>query len=142
MKQDHQSKKKTTSPKVRRERLRALEAAKKSVVAEKRGDGRGYSLEGMRFATLLNQLQALQALQGLGELSTDDNAPEKRHEFSEDATERANQYQWLTFKADWLESLLEDTIDKLEALVAYEQEHNASASEENERPSGPSRSAE
>lgn len=142
MKQDRQSKKKTTSPKERRERLRALEAAKKNAVAEKRGDGRGYSLEGMRFATLLNQLQALQALQGLGELSTDDNAPDKRLEFSEDATERANQYQWLTFKADWLESLLEDTIDKLEALVAYEQQHNASASEDDEGPSGSSRSEE
>lgn len=77
-------------------------------------------MEGLRLGTLLNQLQALQAIQGLQELVPKGKGKKRRFTFSEDQEERARQRQWLTFKADWLEALLEDTVDELEVLNQYE----------------------
>lgn len=65
---------------------------------------------------LLNQLQALQAVQGLQELKPKGRGKKYRFDIPEDPKERASKRRWLTFKADWLEAILEDTLDELEAL--------------------------
>ena len=72
--------------------------------------------------TVLNQLQALQAIQGIQELLPTEKSIRNRLNISEDVRERAQQRQWLMFKADWLESLLEDTVREIEALDAYERQ--------------------
>lgn len=76
------------------------------------------SLEGLRLGALLRQMEALQALQGLQELNpvSDGGPPFK---ISEDPEERERQGQWLKFKADWLEALLESTLGDLERLEAF-----------------------
>ena len=100
--------------------LRDLQKLRKAVSDKKREDKRGYSLEGLRFASLLNQLQALQAIQGLKEIRPRQAFEKSRFEISKDPVERANQRRWLMFKADWLEALLEDTVKELEAMNRYE----------------------
>ena len=79
-----------------------------------------YSLEGLRLSGLLQQLQALQAVQGLVELRPKGKGTKNRFEIPEDPKERAAQRQWLQFKADWLEALLEDAIEELTALEKAE----------------------
>jgi hypothetical protein len=75
------------------------------------------SLEGLRLGALLRQMEALQALQGLQEL----NPATEGHRFkiSDDPEERERQGQWLKFKVDWLEALLESTLSDLERLEAF-----------------------
>ena len=105
----------------RRTRLTQLREKHKDLQHGQRTDERGFSLEGLRLGSLLSQLQALQAVKGLQELRPkpkDKGVP--RYEFSEDKRERASQKQWLMFKADWLEALLEDTITELDALEKFE----------------------
>ncbi len=87
---------------------------------EKRADDKGYTMEGLRLGTLLRQLQALQAIQGLQEIVPKGDRKKQRFTFSENPEERARQRQWLQFKADWLEALLNNTISELEALNKYE----------------------
>jgi hypothetical protein len=110
--------------------LRDLQKVRKSVSDKKRKDKRGYSLEGLRFASLLNQLQALQAIQGLKEIRPRQSFEKSRFEIPKDPIERANQRRWLMFKADWLEALLEDTVKELEAMNRYEGLGDALAPEE------------
>lgn len=93
---------------------------RKAIEAKKRKDDRGYSLEGLRLASLINQMQAFQAIQGLQELTPKEKGRRPRFTIPEDPKERARQREWLTFKADWLEALLEDTVRELEALDEYE----------------------
>ena len=105
-----------------RANLLQMQQKRNKLQTDKRGDSRNYSLEGLRLGSLLSQLQALQAVQGLQELRPKGQTKEARYDFSEDPKERASQRQWLMFKADWLEALLEDTLGTLEALDAYENE--------------------
>jgi hypothetical protein len=77
-------------------------------------------MEGLRLGALLRQLEALQALQGLQELKPSPGEPERRLKISDDPAERARQRQWLRFKADWLEALLESTLKDLEDIEAAE----------------------
>lgn len=100
--------------------LQQLRKARKAVEDRQRGDGAGYTMEGLRLVTVLNQLQALQAIQGLQELTPKKSNRASRYEISRDKDERDRQRQWLTFKADWLETLLEDTVSELEAINRYE----------------------
>jgi hypothetical protein len=102
------------------QRLRALQERRTNDEQAARGDERNYSLVGLRLVTVLNQLQALQAIQGIQELLPKEKSVRQRLKIPEDAKERAQQRQWLMFKADWLESLLEDSIREIEALDAYE----------------------
>ena len=116
----------------RRDRLRKLSGRRHGSDVVRRGGDRGYSLEGLRLVTLLNQLQALQAVQGLAEFKPKDRARNRRFQFSEDRAERAAQEQWLTLKADWLEALLEDTLDEIEALLEFEERLEAAPEERGE----------
>jgi hypothetical protein len=100
----------------RRARLRDLKRARRGLEPE---HGSRQSLEGLRLGALLRQLEALQALQGLQELKPGAATP-RRLKISDDPAERARHRQWLRFKADWLEALLESTLEELEALEAYE----------------------
>jgi hypothetical protein len=102
------------------EALRKLQSARTASRLEADDDPRSYSLEGLRLAGLLRQMQSLQAVQGLAELRPKEKGTKRRFVFSEDARERAAQRQWLLFKADWLESLLEDAVDELLALNDFE----------------------
>lgn len=77
---------------------------------------RRQSLEGLRLGGLLRQLEALQALQGLKELQPSEPGKAPRFKPSSDPQERARQRQWLMFKADWLEALLESTLAELEEM--------------------------
>lgn len=99
--------------------MRELQKKRKGLEEKKRTDKTGYSLENLRLITLLNQMQALQAVQGLQELKPKDKGKKHRFDIPEDPQERASKRRWLMFKADWLEALLEDTIDELEALDNY-----------------------
>src|SRR5262249_57731486 len=111
------------------QKVRALQARRSDSEKKQRADGRNYSLTGLRLTTVLNQLQALQAIQGMQELMPKDRAAQRRWKVSEDPKERAQLRQWLTFKADWLESLLEDTVREIEFLDAQQREcKEASAS--------------
>lgn len=100
--------------------MRGLQKKRKGLEEKKRNDKTGYSLENLRLITLLNQMQALQAVQGFQELKPRDKGKKHRFDIPEDLKERASKRRWLMFKADWLEALLEDTIDELEALDNYE----------------------
>jgi len=89
------------------------------------------SLEGLRLGSVLRQMEALQALQGLQELNP--AASEKKHrlKISADPEERERQKQWLRFKADWLEALLESTLSDLEKLEAFKEgESNSTPAKE------------
>jgi len=101
-------------------KLHELQKKRKTLEDNKRNDKRGYTMEGLRLTSLINQLQALQAIQGLQELTPKGNTKKNRFKFSEKKDERERQRQWLTFKADWLEALLEDTVSELEALNQFE----------------------
>jgi hypothetical protein len=90
-----------------------------------RGKEQRQSLEGLRLATLMKQMQALQAIQGLQELAPKKENQGRRYEPSTDPEERVRQRQWLEFKADWLQAVLEDTLSELEALDRFERELNA-----------------
>ena len=63
------------------------------------------------------------------ELVPRDEIVKRRHQIPADAKERAHQRQWLMFKADWLEALLEDTVHEIEALDQYASEQADSADE-------------
>jgi hypothetical protein len=65
-------------------------------------------------------MQALQAVQGLQELKPKGKGTKYRFDIPEDPKERASKRRWLMFKADWLEALLEDALDELEAIDRYE----------------------
>jgi hypothetical protein len=86
----------------------------------RRGKEQRHSLEGLRFSALMKQMQALQALQGMQELAPRKPGEKARRTFSGDREERARQRQWLEFKADWLEAVLIDTIDEMEAMDEFE----------------------
>jgi hypothetical protein len=90
----------------------------------RRGEHR-YSLEGLRLAGLLKQMQALQAIQGLQELAPRKPGTPVRFAISPDREERARQRQWLEFKADWLQAMLEDSLAEIEALDRFEAELKA-----------------
>jgi len=90
----------------------------------RRGEQR-YSLEGLRLAGLLKQMQALQAIQGLQELAPRKPGTPVRFAISPDREERARQKQWLEFKADWLQAMLEDSLAEIEALDRFEAELKA-----------------
>jgi len=114
--------------------LLQLQKKRYAIEAKKRKDGRGYSLEGLRLGSLLNQLSALQAVQGLQELKPNKERGQKRRfTIPEDPKERSLQRRWLMFKADWLQALLEDTIDELEALNQYEASVDAKVKTERRR---------
>jgi len=100
--------------------LHELQKRRKALEDKRRSDKRGYTMEGLRLTSLINQLQALQAIQGLQELTPKGNTKKNRFKFSENDEERDRQRQWLTFKADWLQALLEDTVSELEALNQFE----------------------
>jgi hypothetical protein len=104
-------------------RLRQLQLDRAKAEDKRRSDGRNYSLSGMKLVTVLNQLQALQAIQGIQELLPKDEAAKSRYKIPEDSQERARQREWLMFKADWLEAILEDTVHEIEAIDAWEHEH-------------------
>jgi hypothetical protein len=103
--------------------LRRLQEHRRSLEPK---DERRHSLEGLRLGALLRQLEALQALQGLQELKPKrpDEAPAP---IPADPAERARHRQWLRFKADWLEALLESTLRELEALESAEGAADAGA---------------
>jgi hypothetical protein len=103
-----------------REALERLQKTKAEAQLRSTGDRRSYSLEGLRLVNLLRQVQSLQAVQGLAELRPREKGTKYRFEFPEDGRERSAQRQWLLFKADWLESLLEDTLDELLAMDEFE----------------------
>lgn len=86
------------------------------------------SLEGLRLAALMKQMQALQAIQGFQELAPRPKGAGSRHKIPTDAEERSRQRQWLEYKADWLQALLEDTLSELEALDRFESEIRAQGS--------------
>jgi hypothetical protein len=107
----------------------------------KRGNEQRQSLEGLRLATLMKEMQALQAIQGLQELAPKGNAQGGRYQPSTDPEERTRQRQWLEFKADWLQAVLEDTVSELEALDRFEMELNAlsgTAGQASEKPAADS----
>ncbi|MEK6675824.1 MAG: hypothetical protein AABZ47_09240 [Planctomycetota bacterium] len=114
------SEKRTSSE--RRSVLTNLQRTRAKKEADRRDDGRNYSMEGLRLGSLLAQLQAVQAVQGLSELKPKGRNKKNRFTFSDDAKERVSQRQWLLFKADWLEALLEDTLAELEALDLFEKQ--------------------
>lgn len=62
----------------------------------------------------------MQAVQGLQELRPKGKGKTSRFDIPEDPKERAAKERWLMFKADWLEALLEDTLDELQALERSE----------------------
>ena len=78
------------------------------------------SLEGLRLAALMKQMQALQAIQGLQELAPSKRPGEPRLAISPDPEERTRQRQWLEYKADWLQAMLEDTVSELEAMDRFD----------------------
>lgn len=90
-----------------------------------RGREQRHSLEGLRLSALLKQMQALQAIQGLQELAPRKPGAPARFEFATNAEERARQRQWLEYKSDWLQAMLEDAITELEALDAFERDLTA-----------------
>jgi hypothetical protein len=77
------------------------------------------SLEGLRLGSVLRQMEALQALQGLQELNPEAHQGARSLKIPADPEERERQKQWLRFKADWLEALLESTLGDLERLEAF-----------------------
>lgn len=85
------------------------------------------SLEGLRFGALLRQLEALQALQGLQELNPASEKHAAPFKIAQDPVEREHQRQWLRFKADWLEALLESTLNDLEKLEAVQKDKTSTA---------------
>jgi hypothetical protein len=99
--------------------LSSLQAQRQAAALENT-PGIKYSLEGLRLSGLLQQLQALQAVQGLVELRPKSKSKKNRFQIPDDPQERAAQRQWLQFKADWLEALLEDAIFELTALEKAE----------------------
>ena len=101
----------------RRTRLRRLQKARRGLEPQQ---GHRQSLEGLRLGALLRQLEALQAVQGLQELKPVPGGPPRRLSISDDPAERARHRQWLRFKADWLEALLESTLKELEQMEAFE----------------------
>jgi hypothetical protein len=100
----------------RRERLRNRQQARRDLEPSQARQ----SLEGLRLGALLRQLEALQAVQGLEELKPTAEGDRRRLKISDDPGERARQRQWLRFKADWLEALLDSTLRDLEAMDAFE----------------------
>ena len=80
------------------------------------------SLEGLRLSALMKQMQALQAIQGFQELAPHSKGTDTRHEIATNKEERARQRQWLEYKADWLQALLEDTLTQLEGMDHFEEE--------------------
>lgn len=81
-----------------------------------------HSLEGLRLSALMKQMQALQAVQGLTELAPRKDRDSTRFAIPTDEEERKRHRQWLEYKADWLQAVLEDTLNELEALDRYESE--------------------
>jgi hypothetical protein len=100
----------------RRERLRNLQRSRRELEPSQARQ----SLEGLRLGALLRQLEALQAVQGLEELKPTTAGDRRRLKIPDDPAERARQRQWLRFKADWLEALLDSTLRDLEAMDAFE----------------------
>jgi len=85
-----------------------------------RGREQRQSLEGLRLAALMKQMQALQAIQGLQELAPKKGGQQGRLQIAADPEERARQRQWLEYKADWLQAVLEDTVAELESMDRFE----------------------
>jgi hypothetical protein len=79
------------------------------------------SLEGLRLDTVLRQMEALQALQGLQELNPSASKGGRSLKIPADPEERERQKQWLRFKADWLEALLESTLLDLEKFESFKE---------------------
>ncbi len=110
-----------TPPADRRSLFQRLVKKREENEKGRRGEQR-YSLEGLRLAGLLKQMQALQAIQGLQELAPRKPGTPVRFAISPDREERARQKQWLEFKADWLQAMLEDTLAEIETLDRFEAE--------------------
>lgn len=85
-----------------------------------RGLQQRQSLEGLRLAALMKQMQALQAIQGFQELTPQQRDSGDRSQIPTNREERARQRQWLEYKADWLQAMLEDALTQLEALDRFE----------------------
>lgn len=85
-----------------------------------RGGQQRQSLEGLRLAALMKQMQALQAIQGFQELAPQNRDSGDRTQIPTNREERARQRQWLEYKADWLQAMLEDALTQLEALDRFE----------------------
>ena len=113
-----------THPADRRSLYQRLVKKREENEKGRRGEQR-YSLEGLRLAGLLKQMQALQAVQGLQELAPRKPGTPVRFSISPDREERARQKQWLEFKADWLQAMLEDSLAEIEALDRFERELKA-----------------
>lgn len=113
-----------TPPGDRRSLFQRLVKKREENEKGRRGEQR-YSLEGLRLAGLLKQMQALQAIQGLQELAPRKPGTPVRFAISPDREERARQKQWLEFKADWLQAMLEDTLAEIETLDRFEAELKA-----------------
>ncbi len=85
-----------------------------------RGIQQRQSLEGLRLAALMKQMQALQAIQGFQELAPRQKTDGGRSQVPTNREERARQRQWLEYKADWLQAMLEDALFQLESLDHFE----------------------
>ena len=112
---------KRTSADVEREALQRLNE-QKAALEKAAGESAPYTARTVRLAAMISQMQALQAVQGMAELRPKDKIKGRRFEIPEDARERAEQRSWLMFKADWLEAILEETIDQLDLIDQYDQE--------------------
>ncbi len=122
-----------SSPKQLREALQRLQKERFDLESARadpeQGETLNYSMRGLRLTSLLRQLQALQAVQGLQEV-TPKAKGKTRFKIPDDPVERATLRQWLAFKADWLEALLEETIQELETLVKQEQTRQATSGDD------------
>ena len=114
-------KKKETSPADRRSAFQRL-IDRRTASEHALGLEQRRSLEGLRFGALMKQMQALQAIQGLQELAPRKTPKGGRFEIAADPEERARQRQWLEFKADWLQSMLDATLDEIDRLYRFETE--------------------
>ena len=132
------STRKDKSNKARRSDLVHRQKRRNKLETDHRGDDRSYSLEGLRLGQLLSQLQALQAVQGLQQIKPRGKHEKGKYEFSTNPAEQSSHRQWLMFKADWLEALLEDTLDELEALDAFDADAKANQDDPGKEDAGPS----
>jgi hypothetical protein len=108
-----------TDPGDRRSQFQRL-VQRREKAEHDRGLHQRQSLEGLRLAALMKQMQALQAIQGFQELTPQQRDSGDRSQIPTNREERARQRQWLEYKADWLQAMLEDALTQLEALDRFE----------------------
>jgi hypothetical protein len=109
------------SPGDRRSRFQRL-VKRREKAEHDRGMLQRQSLEGLRLSALMKQMQALQAIQGFQELTPPAKGSDTRYEIATNKEERARQRQWLEYKADWLQAMLEDALTQIDGLDRFEEE--------------------